>query len=262
MIEVPKFYEIDTWLIALSVFLFMILSVYLGKKIGNRHIIEKGNIKNNSVLSAGIYTLMAFILAFSFSMAGSRFDSRKKVIIDESNAIGTAILRTGMYSDSIKSLFMQDFSEYLEARISYSKAGTDIELIKTSLNKSAVSGMKLFNRASELSHHAQYHAASMLFIPALNEMLDIASTRLQDELYKVPTPIIFMLFFLLALSSFVYGYNSSKKTTKLDWYMIICNCLITCIVVYFLLDLDRPRRGLINLDESIKAIESLRSMIN
>jgi len=40
--------------------------------------------------------LLGLLLAFTFSGASSRFDARRHLIIEETNAIGTAYLRLGM----------------------------------------------------------------------------------------------------------------------------------------------------------------------
>jgi len=40
--------------------------------------------------------LLAFMLAFTFGMAASRFDTRRQLVLDEANAIGTTYLRTAM----------------------------------------------------------------------------------------------------------------------------------------------------------------------
>ena len=43
--------------------------------------------------------LLAFILAFTFGLAAARFDTRRQVLLDEANAIGTTYLRAGMLPD-------------------------------------------------------------------------------------------------------------------------------------------------------------------
>ena len=45
---------------------------------------------------AATLALLAFILAFTFGLAGSWFDVRRRLVVDEANAIGTTYLRAGM----------------------------------------------------------------------------------------------------------------------------------------------------------------------
>ena len=44
-------------------------------------------------VEAAVFGLMALLMAFTFSGAASRFDSKRQLVIQEANAIGTAYLR-------------------------------------------------------------------------------------------------------------------------------------------------------------------------
>jgi len=45
---------------------------------------------------AAILGLLAFRLAFTFGVAASRFDTRRELVLDEANAIGTTFLRAAL----------------------------------------------------------------------------------------------------------------------------------------------------------------------
>jgi purine-cytosine permease-like protein len=98
----------------------------------------------------------------------------------------------------------------------------------------------------------------MQMIVALNQMLDIRTTRKIGELSQVPLSILVMLFALCIAASFFIGYNFGEK--KPDWLVVASFCLLTSIVIYITLDLDRPRRGLIQLDTSQQAMIELREL--
>src|ERR1044072_1049930 len=57
--------------------------------------------------------LLAFILAFTFGLAASRFDNRRQLVLDEANAIGTTYLRAGMLPEH-----GQQFRDLLRAYVS------------------------------------------------------------------------------------------------------------------------------------------------
>src|SRR6476660_91376 len=46
-------------------------------------------------LVGSLLALMAFLLAITIGMASDRFDNRRALVVEESNAIGTAYLRAG-----------------------------------------------------------------------------------------------------------------------------------------------------------------------
>lgn len=252
--------ETDTWILTLLLFVFMVIGVISGNYFGKRSDQRSAERKGDSLMTAGIYTLVGLLMAFSFSMAGSRFDSRKKIIIEEANDIGTALLRSNLYPDSITVLFKEDFKKYIDARILYFESRTDIPRALASMDTANKYGTRIFMLAARYAMEPGYVVPSQQMVPAVNAMLDIANTRFHDELYKVPSIIIFLIVVLSFISSFIYGYTARISGKRIDWLLSILYTLIFCLVFYFMLDLDRPRRGLINLDETNKAIINLKSM--
>jgi hypothetical protein len=72
-------------------------------------------------------------------------------------------------------------------------------------------------------------------------------------------PIVSMLFALALLSSFFIGYYSSRS----GWFDLLIAfgfCLLSAMVIYITLDLDRSRSGLIRHRVSHSAIQDLISM--
>jgi hypothetical protein len=43
-------------------------------------------------------------------MSSDRYDSRRKIVVEEANCIGTAILRSDLYADSARTQFRNDLS--------------------------------------------------------------------------------------------------------------------------------------------------------
>jgi hypothetical protein len=213
------------------------------------------NPANNSVYGA-VFALLAFLLAFTFSMSGNRYDARRQATIAEANAIGTAILRAGVYPDSDRIVFRNDLKNYLQARIDNITAGTDItELIKTD-KQALLYASRLWNHALQFSHKNSSVIISGQMMPALNEMFDSATTNTYSERMHVPESIVMMLFAFSLIAAFFIGYISVGKG-RFDWFTGIGFCLLSALVLFITLDLDRPRRGLIQLDTSHQAIISL-----
>ncbi|MGB7912672.1 MAG: hypothetical protein WCF59_10655, partial [Desulfobaccales bacterium] len=89
------FYDVNLWLILVASIGFFLLATEAGFLLGRR---SQETIGDHSL--AQIYTiqgatlgLLALLLGFTFSMAVSRYDARKQVVLEESNAIGTTFLR-------------------------------------------------------------------------------------------------------------------------------------------------------------------------
>ena len=251
--------RMDATLLVSVLFILMIVLLYFGRQIGLRKIrsgMKREAGETGTIISA-MFGLMAFLLAFSFGMSASRYDTRRANILDEANAIGTAILRADIYPSDQRIAFRTNFREYLEARIQYYEAGSNLDEVSRTQTVAAEAGKKLWVRAAELSHNHENLLPSQQMIPALNAMLDASTTRLMGELARVPDSIIWMLFILAMASTFYLGYASAVKET-LDWMVATGFCLLISLVIFITLDLDRPRRGLIKLSTSQKAMIDLR----
>jgi hypothetical protein len=209
-------------------------------------------------LEGALLGLVALLLAFTFSMSASRYDERRHIIVEEANVIGTAILRADLYPDSIREAFRKDFKEYVEARISYFESGIDIPKVVEAMAKGETVSKRIWDRASSLGREPKYLVQTNQMIPALNSMIDIVTTRFYVTRAKVPESILWLLFLLSLVASLVVGYG--RKGSKLDWVVVAGFSLMTCLAIYLILDLDRPRRGLINMDDANARIVELREM--
>ena len=246
----------EAWIIALLLFTLMIIATFLGKITGN-YIQRKNQSEEKLPETSALIALLFFLLAFTFSMSGDRYDSRRKVVVEEANIIGTAILRSDLYPDATRVLFRKDFKDYVETRITYYEVGADPKGILKADSLSQIISAKLWKRATDLSKDPANLAATQQMIPALNDMIDVTTSRLSGEKAKVPQSILVMLFFLSTIIAFYSGYSEGRKG-KIDWLVQIGFCLLVSLVILFTLDLDRPRRGFVNLDVPNQTIIDLR----
>lgn len=256
MPELSFLVSIDAWLLSLILLVLMIACIYGGRKLG-RPVDKEESTVTTAILSA-LLGLLAFLLAFTFGMSGSRYDSRRTHIVDEANAIGTAVLRADLYPDAEREAFRKDFNQYLEARIRYYEEGDNLTEVMKVRDEANALTTHLWNRCARLSKDSSLAVASLQMTPALNAMFDIATTRYIAELSRVPDSIVIMLLVLSLATSFYVGYLSTGK--PLDRLMVVGFCVLTVLVIYITLDLDRPRRGMIKLSDSHQAMIELRTM--
>src|SRR5215204_1504177 len=233
--------RLDTWQLVLILFALMIISIKVGLKTGKKF--HKGFQADNTILGS-LFTLLGLLLAFTFSMAINYHGIRKDIIIEEANDIGTAILRADLYRESDRNFFRAEFKKYVDARVDYFTAGTDLEKVGAAQKLSVEIQRQLWNYASQFSKDSGYSVASMQMIPALNSMIDITTTRQYSNIVHLPDTIIYLLFLLSCVCTFYIGFSAASKE-KFDWMLAVLFCLLTSMVVFVVFDLDRPRRGFI-----------------
>jgi len=202
--------------------------------------------------------LLSLLLAFTFNLSASRYDARRQTLIDEANNIGTAILRTQLYPDSVRNSLKTDFKEYVEARIKYYETGNDEEKTQAALNHSMLVSQRIWNTVAALSQKPENVFRSQQMVPALNNMIDITTTRDDKRVAYVPNSILNLLFILCLASAFIIGYGRKEK--KVDWILLLGFTTMISITVYLILDLDHARTGIITMDKAHLKILELRNM--
>lgn len=73
--------------------------IEFGRRLRLRHSEEKSS-SGLGVIDGAVFGLMGLLLAFSFSGAVSRFETRLQLIVQETNAIGTAWLRVDLLPEA------------------------------------------------------------------------------------------------------------------------------------------------------------------
>jgi len=117
--------------------------------------------------------LLAFILAFIFGLAASRFDERRYVVLDKANAIGTTYLRAGILEEPPRTEIRRLLREYVDLRLKAVEKG-QIEQLPPE------SGM-LQNQLRSQAEAAAAKDRSVitgLSVQSLNQMIDLRATRL------------------------------------------------------------------------------------
>jgi hypothetical protein len=209
-------------------------------------------------IESSLLGLMALMLSFTFSMASTKFEGRRKIITEEANAIGIAILRADLYPDSMRRAFHRDYAEYLNARIAYYEAGEDEEKIEAALKKSEHYSLSIWKRTADYSHDLDHRVSTSQAVPAVSAMIDLVFTREVSRFASVPPIILFVLVVLILIGSFLVGYGHKGKR---NFVLITGYALMTTIALYVILELDRPRKGVLNLNREEHLIVELKQLL-
>jgi hypothetical protein len=235
-------------LFLLVLFLAMVLCLELGRRAGRRQLAKEGADFGSGLgpLEGAIFGLLGLLVAFTFSGAAARFDARRQLILHEANAIGTAYLRLDVLPAASQPALRADFRNYLDARIRGYQALPDLTRAHVDFAQAAVLQTSLWHKAVASTQGGDAQA-SRLFLPALNEVFDIAVAREVAAVTHVPGIILGMLALLALFCSFLAGSATAKSPT-VGLVQSIAFPLIFTVTLYVILDLEYPSAGLIRLD--------------
>jgi hypothetical protein len=100
-------------------------------------------------------------------------------------------------------------------------------------------------------------SAGLLLLPALNNMIDVTTTRAMALQVHPPRIIYALLFSLGLICSLLVGFRMSSGQHR-SWLHIFGFTVLTVIIVYVLLDVEYPRAGLIRLESADQLLVNLR----
>jgi hypothetical protein len=245
-------------LFASGLFVGMVQLLDLGRRLGLRRQRreEEGARAGLGAVEGAVFALMGLLIAFTFSGAASRFDTRRQLIVEEANAIGTAWLRLDLLPDEAQPGLRDLFRRYLDARLAVYQQLPDLEAARAELGKAGALQGEIWTRAVAATQQAPTPLVAQL-VPALNQMFDIATTRTMAAQIHPPT-VIFIMLAVLALTCALLAGHAMAGGTSRSWFHVIGFSLIMATTVYVILDLEFPRFGFIRIDATDRVLEELR----
>jgi hypothetical protein len=246
-------------LFSFALFVGMLILLTVGRRIGAKHLASdpKGARAGTGTIEAAVFALLGLLIAFTFSGAVSRFDNRRNLIVEEANAIGTAYLRLDLLPAGAQPALREEFRRYVERRLAVFRKLPDVQASNAELAAATVLQGKIWSQAVAASQaEGAAPSAAVLLLPALNQMIDITTTRAM-ALQLHPPRIIFEMLFLVALASALlagYAMAGGKDPKRLH---VIGFALVIGITVYVILDIEFPRFGLIRVDAFDQALVDL-----
>lgn len=230
-----------------------LVSVELGYRLARsrRHSQEEKEAPVGGMVGATL-ALLALMLAFTFGLAGSRFEDRRQVVLSEANAIGTAYLRAAMLPEPMRTQTQQLFREYVDVRLEAVQPGK----LSYAITKSEELQNRLWSQAVAATEKDRSPIAA-LFVQSLNEVIDLHAVRMLAALRsRVPAAIWIVLFLLSFLSMAMMGYHEALTNSRRS-IAVLALILGFSSVLFLIVDLDRPRQG--TLQVSQQAMIDLRN---
>src|SRR3954451_513608 len=259
--EFSFFFQLPSYILLVIVFFIIVLFNWLGYRYKKRQI-QKDRLKIQETIGTvegSMVGLMSLLLGFTFSVALSKLEERRHLVVEEVNTICTAILLCDLYPDSIRSPLRAEFRDYVDRRIAYYYAGQDDDKVKEEIRKAEEISGKIWKNITFHLIDPNFTIRSQQMIPIVTNMINIVITRDATRNSRVPVLILWTLLILVFTASFLLGteYNGYKRNTVL----LIGYALVMTLTLNLINELNHPRRGFINLDEVEKKMEDLRRLL-
>jgi hypothetical protein len=247
----------DGWVIALVLFAGCLGAAELGYWLSKREIDSDKKLKKEhlSAVQTAVAALLGLLLAFSVSMAVSRFEARKVAVVDEANAIGTAYLRAALLPESQHAELNEAFKRYTDVRLELARPDWYLAVSSGALEEQSALQRQLFTAGVAAAELDQRAVTTGLYIQAVNEMIDSAGRRDAGLRNHVPETVVYVIFAACLATLGIMGYASRLSGGRSLAAVVIISAVLAA-VVFIIADFDRPYRGVITVSQ--QPIEAVR----
>jgi hypothetical protein len=233
--------------LTLGLLLGMLFLLEFGRRLGRRYLAASGGSAPTGSLDSAVFALLGLLLAFTFSGAASRFDTRRDQIVAETNDIGTAWLRLDLLPAQAQPALRTLFRRYVDSRLEMYGQLQTIEATRSELQRSADLQAEIWSAAVTACGEKKDAATTTLVLGSLNGMFDITTTRAAAGRMH-PPPVVFGLLFVLALASaFVAGHGMASAASA-PWVHMLTFAVAIAASVYLVLDIEYPRAGFVRIN--------------
>jgi len=253
-------YDWPIWIPILTILLLSLGAGELGFRFARSRQLSDPERDIVNTLRTSTLGLVALLLGFSFAITSARHNDRSRLVMDEANAIGTCYLRAALLAEPARSEIRTALRRYTDVRIESFERGLDrreFERLATAMH--AALNEMWSGVAHAMSADRQLALASAI-VPAANEVIDLSATREWIRTYHMAPSVVWLLALSIILCGAMTGHALGEAGRRHVGLSLGLNLLIL-MVAFVVLDFDRPRRGVIRVDQTplIEVRESMRS---
>jgi hypothetical protein len=212
--------------------------VYLRKKLRP---VEEEERKDLATLEAATLTLLGLIVAFSFSMAISRYDQRKDYEANEANAIGTEYYRAGLLPEKDKDVVRGLLKQYVRQRVAFYESRTEAE-VKQINDATDQLEVELWSKIQTVAA-IQPTPPVALVAAGMNNVLDNRGYTQAAWWNRIPAAAWDLMVAIAVLCNLLVGYGAYRTGT----HLFVVLPLALSIAFLLISDLDCPHGGVIRV---------------
>ena len=223
--------------LSIPLFFVMLLLLEAGRRFKARTGLEP-----SATIENADFALFGLLLAFTFSGAMGRFDEHRSLATHELNAIDTAYHRLDLLPPETQPPIRQLFRDYVTSRLNqYETSDHSVSPESRRLQE------EIWKESAAAASKSQPNpnSATLVLLPALNNMLDITNTRRNAFNMHPPDAVFLLLLFLSCLCAFIAGLVI--KPGHNNWLHMVTFAAIVSLTIGAIFDIEYPHHGLIRL---------------
>ena len=199
-------------------------------------------------------TLLGLIVAFTFSMAVSRYDQRKNLEEEEANAIGTEYVRANLLPGADAAKVRGLLKNYLAQRVLYYTIDDEQQLRQ--INEQIARLQNDLWAAVAAPAAAQPTPVNALVLAGMNDVLNSQGYTQAAFWNRIPAAAWILMIVISIFCNLLVGFEVRSRNA----FLLLILPIFLSVSFFLIADIDSPRRGVIkvhpqnleNLAESLR----------
>lgn len=249
--------QIPLWLILFGSVFLLVAFIEIGLKLGSGikgKPVKAQTAQVRAIMGASL-GLLAFMLAFSFSMAQRHYEGRTQSFMLDVNAISSAYRGADLLDDTTRQVAKNLLRQFVKIRLEMmeitdsgdARMATMFQLVKDSERLHD----NLWSLAESSMENVENTASTGIFSQSVLAMINAQDARLQAALFNRISPAIWITLYIMALlSMIVMGYQAGLTGSRsgiATWTLAITFSVVMSLVM----DLDRPNQSLFSMNQQL-----------
>jgi hypothetical protein len=249
------FSSLPYWVGVVSISVALLLVLEVAYRLGWSRL-GRGQNASGEVVVSSLLALTGLLIAFTYGFTVSHYEARKRTVIDEANAIGTAFLKADLMSEPGRGELRSALLDYARSRVATPETAGTPELLAALLERTLEAQGRLWPATAAIVEADGPGPLQASLVGTITDLMDLHTTRIAISFDRLPGVVFALLLFLVATSLALAGYDagSSGRRARLR---LSAFALVLAAVVLTVLDFDNTVVGLINVDQG--SLETLIS---
>jgi hypothetical protein len=239
----------NQWALGFVATAILLTLAEVGHRLGHRLNVAKDQARRHQVVIVqnAVLALLGLLLAFTFSMAVARYDTRRALVVKEANVIGTAWFRAGLLSDAHRQPIRDLLREYVDVRLRAQAQLRDHVELANELRRSEQIQSLLWQHAERAAAEAPTPITST-FVETLNDLMDTDAERLEGWRNRIPAGVWLILLVVASVGCFTSAYVSGAFAVRSPFTSVVLPLLVS-IVMLLIFDLTHERQGIVGMSQ-------------
>jgi hypothetical protein len=192
--------------------------------------------------------LAALLIGFTFSMAVTRFDARKEVLIAEATAVGTAYNRTFLLDAEAGGAVRQLIRRYVDLRIALYDVAADSVRADVFERAGADLRAQIWSRLAAAGRAEPRSVVAGLALQSATDVFERADERRFAREMPVPPTVFIVVILVSAIAIASIGYTLGLAGARMSFGMLVIPLLVAGVIM-LVIDIAHPSLGVVRIPD-------------